>query len=389
MTELQGGNNTYSSGIPMCPTKEEISQWLWTVVGSGGKGAIFWCLNPRASGFEAGEWALINFQNKPSDRLIAASEVASVINKNKELFANARPVESGINIIYIRESLWVEKNLRQTDQAHYEGRDNGGVIKSALGYFEALGEMGVSCNLKEIDEFDFTKNDYKGITIILAHQICVPSRYWKKLEEFVNLGGNLIVDGLTAYYDENAHCVMKTGFPLENLFGGNIEEFKLVDNLFDLKLSDPQLTMPAHLWRGTILKTSAKSIGFYYNETVAVENSFGQGKVIWIPSLLGLGGRLTDYKPLVSLLENKVLSTINSVPFQFKKQQKDVFMKTLVSGNSYITIIINKDDEKAEIELKVNQTLKPKMLFSNSNHSFRSDEIISIYPEETIVIQWE
>jgi hypothetical protein len=55
MTEIQGGNNTYSGFNAMCPTREEISQWLWIVIGSGGKGGIFWTLNPRASGFEAGE----------------------------------------------------------------------------------------------------------------------------------------------------------------------------------------------------------------------------------------------------------------------------------------------------------------------------------------------
>jgi len=178
MTEIQGGNNTYSGYDAMCPTKEEINQWLWTVIGSGGKGGIFWTLNPRASGFEAGEWAMIDFQNKPSDRLLAASSVAKTINANQQLFSNAQLVESGINILYTRESLWTEKKL-QTGGTHYDGRDIGGVMKSCLSYFEALGEMGIQCNLKEIDEFDFSKADFKGSTIILAHQVSIPSRYWK------------------------------------------------------------------------------------------------------------------------------------------------------------------------------------------------------------------
>ena len=55
MTELQGGNNLWSGYSPMCPTKEEIEQWMWTVIGTGGKGMIFWSLNYRSSGIEAGE----------------------------------------------------------------------------------------------------------------------------------------------------------------------------------------------------------------------------------------------------------------------------------------------------------------------------------------------
>jgi beta-galactosidase len=51
MTELQGGNNTYSGFLALCPTKEEISQWLWIAIGSESKGAIFWCLKPALIGY--------------------------------------------------------------------------------------------------------------------------------------------------------------------------------------------------------------------------------------------------------------------------------------------------------------------------------------------------
>ena len=36
MTELQGGNNVYSGGEAMCPTPDEIMQWLWIVAGTEG-----------------------------------------------------------------------------------------------------------------------------------------------------------------------------------------------------------------------------------------------------------------------------------------------------------------------------------------------------------------
>ncbi|MFN2438909.1 MAG: hypothetical protein ABR503_06890 [Chitinophagaceae bacterium] len=189
MTEIQGGINTYSGRVPLDPTKEEITQWLWAVIATEGKGALFWCLNPRSSGIKAGEWAMLNFQNQPSDRMKAAASVIKVIDQNAQLFANAKVAESGLHILYIHESMWVEKKLQSGD-APFEGRNVGGVLKSALAYFEALSEMGVQANLKEIDEFDFSKSDYTGSTIILAHQIAVPSRYWQKLQDFVSKGGN-------------------------------------------------------------------------------------------------------------------------------------------------------------------------------------------------------
>ncbi len=387
MTEIQGGNNTYSGFNAMCPTREEIDQWLWTVIASGGKGSIFWTFNPRASGFEAGEWAMIDFQNKPSDRLTAASSVARVISANNSLFAAARPVESGINILYTRESLWMEKKL-QTGGDHYEGRDAGGVMKSALSYFEALGEMGMQSNLKEIDEFDFTRSDYTGTVIILAHQVSIPSRYWKNLDDFVSKGGKLIVDGLTAYYDEHAHCIMKTGFPLEKLFGANIREFKLEGNLFEVFLRDPSLTIPGHCWRGTMVATSAKAIGFHNQEIIATRNIYGKGEVLWIPSLIGLAGRIQGYEPLSALLKDEVKANLSSVPFRFKVPATGMLMKTLQSGESFITVIINKGPGSREIELVNSRDLRPSVLFSDKTGKIDNNKV-SLAAEETMVIQWK
>ncbi len=387
MTELQGGNNTYSGYEAMCPTKDEISQWLWTTIGTGAKGAIFWCLNPRASGIEAGEWAMLDFQNEPSDRMKAASAIAGVIQSQASLFANAVVVESDINVVYIRESLWVETKQKASGK-HYEGRDPGGVMKSALGYFEALSEMGQQVNFKEISEFDFSKNDYTGNTIILAHQIAIPSRYWNKLEDFVKKGGKLIVDGLTAYYDENAVCVMKTGFPLENLFGGNIREFKLVSNLFDVRIEN--LTLPAHLWCGTIKTGTATPVGYSGDEIIAGRNKFGKGEVLWMPSLIGLGSRINmDYTMLSNLL-NKEITSGDINPFCFKTIQKGLFMKTLKSGQSYITIIISKSKDERSVVLDIAEDfkLKPRLLYANKNGKI-SGNAIEIAPEETLVIQWK
>lgn len=174
MTELQGGNNTYSGGTPMCPTQEEIAQWLWIVTATEGKGSIFWSLNPRSSGIEAGEWALLDFQNKPSDRTKAASKVALTINQNKELIENLKVVESGINVLYVRQSLWAKSKMTDGLAKTYEARSAGAVMKSALGYFEAITQMGINANFKVFEEFDFGKSDYTGSTIILAHQISLP-----------------------------------------------------------------------------------------------------------------------------------------------------------------------------------------------------------------------
>jgi len=195
MTEIQGGNNTFSANKAMCPTKEEITQWLWIILGTEGKGGIFWTLNPRASGIESGEWALLDFQHQPTDRVSAISSVSKCVHQNRTLFASAKKVDSGINILYIHESLWTEKMVTNGTPAATDGRIM--CMDDMLGYFKAFSQIGVSPNFKSFEEFDFNKNDYSGQTIILADQLAFPSSYVSLLESFVNKGDKLIVDGLT------------------------------------------------------------------------------------------------------------------------------------------------------------------------------------------------
>ena len=387
MTEIQGGNNTYSGMAPFCPTKNEIAQWMWITIATQGKGGIFWSLNPRSSGIEAGEWAMLDFQDQPSDRLKAASEVSKVIDSNSELFANAREVESGINILYVRQSLWAEKKMASPSVQNYEGRLVGGVMKSALGYFETLSELGINCSLKEFGEFDFKKDDYSGSTIILAHQISIPSEYALKLEVFVSKGGKLIVDGLTGFFDDNLHNTMKTGFPFAKLLGGNISEFKAVDNLFDVKIDE--FTLPAHLWRGFIRNTSRKVISTVDGEPVATRNQFGKGETLWIPSLLGLGARLGGNEQLALFLAQELKPNFNNAPYSFTSQQKGMLMKTLWSGSALITVVVNKSADLRRVDLKINdKSKKPVILFADKKGTV-SGQTISISPEETVVIEWK
>ena len=388
MTELQGGNNLYSGGSPMCPTKEEIAQWIWIITSTEAKGSMFWCLNPRSSGIEAGEWALLDFQNKPSDRMIAASQIAETIHKNASLFANAKEVDSGISILYVRESLWAESKMAGGSTQKYEARDKGGVMKSCLGYFEAFSEMGINVNLKELKEFGFTKNNYLGQTIILSHQISMPDAYAGNLEDFVAKGGKLLVDGLTGFFDETLHNTMKTGFAFEKLFGGNISEFKLMDNLFATNLEG--CSLPTHLWRGYIVPSTGMAIAAEKGQAIALRNQFGKGEVLWIPSLLGLGSRIkSDYSSLSIFLNKELNSGIATFPVKFEKPQSNVLMKTMKSGECFISVVVNKSASEKKITISIAYpNLVPKLLYANLGGSV-SGKTLTIRPEETLVVVWE
>ena len=63
-------------------------------------------------------------------------------------------------------------------------------------------------------------------------------------------------------------------------------------------------------------------------------------------------------------------------------------MKTLKSGDRYISIIVNKSDSKKDVMVIAPFELKdPMILFSNGT-ALMTDNILSIGSEETVVISW-
>jgi len=386
VTELQGGNNIYSGTYPFCPTREEITQWLWINTGTGADGTIFWSLNPRSAGKEAGEWALLNFQNEPSERMEAAADVAACLNHNKELFKKRKVITSPVSILYIKESLWTEENLQQARDPKTEGRQTGGVIKSAIAFYQVLLENGIKSNFMEIGEFDWEKKDYTGETIILANQVALPSVYWDKLTLFVSGGGKLIVEGLTAFFNENIRSLHTTGFPLKDLFGGELSEVICQPGDFTLSLEEYEL--PAHLWKGYIFNRTGDVLGRENKYTTAIRHSYGKGSVTWIPSLIGLGAwRTGNKKELSRLFRNELGDLTGKLPILFDSHHDGIIMHTLQAAESYITVVINKSSQAENIKC-ITGKLDSRLLFSNKNGKITGRDIL-IHPEETIVIAWK
>ena len=373
MTELQGGNNTYSGLNAMCPTQEEIMQWLWIILGCEGKGSIFWMFNPRSSGIEAGEWAMIDFQGRPTERLLAAKKVSEVWAANVDIFKNLRVAPSGIDIIYFKESLWAE-NLMALKKDKYTGRQPGAVIKSPLACFKALTERGLNVGLKDINEYDFTQKDYNGKSIVISNQISIPVKYRELLETFVVRGGTLLIEGLSAFFDEDLHNTMNTGFVFEKLFGGNISEFIFRDNLFTVEIDGHQL--PAHLWNGKIVG----------QETSVSQHLLGKGRVVWLPSTVALGAWVSgDYKPLSDYLFSVLPHFSTAV--SFNRHYSNILMRTLDCGKEKLIICINKSSKEETVLLNNTGELKlGKEIYSGKGCRI-SDNKLTMSPEGILVIR--
>ena len=381
ITELQAGNNTYSGSKAFCPTAEEITQWLWTGIGCGAEGIIFWSLNSRSIGEEAGEWALLTLRNGLSDRAEASREVAGCLKTNAPLFDGAKAVESPVAVLYTRQSLWIEKQVQYGDRndLRYEGRLPGGAMKSAVALYEILAENGIKSRFGEIGEYDWGQDDCSGQCVILAGQIALPAAYYDKIRGFVARGGKLIVEGASAFYDEDMFSLHNTGFPLEDVFGGGLDELKCTPGDYRVELDGREF--PVHLWDGFVHDDATG------NTVRILRHAYDRGSVTWMPSMLGLGAiRTGDKEPLSDLLRNELDGIADTLPFIFRKRCEGTIMQTLRTRKGYATVLINKSGRPQKAEL-VTKCTSPSVIFGNSR-ALRGRDVM-IQPEETLVIAWK
>lgn len=381
VTELQGGNNTYSGNKAFCPTAEETAQWLWCSIANGAKGVIFWCYNPRTVGEEAGEWALINNDNSNSDRLDAAKDVSACLNAHSELFAEAKPVDSHINVIYIRESIWAETQMQIVNSSDiaWEGRQKGGVMKSAIGAYESLLSYGINANFKEFAEFDWSKEAYEGEVIILANQIAIPSYYTQSLKHFVEKGGKLIIEGLTGFYDENLRSLNNADCPFQTMLGGILKEVKATPG--DFKMPFIEYT-PVHLWKGFIANSTGTVLSTEGEQITSTRNTYGKGETVWIPSLLALGARRSmDYAPFATLLKKECPSVIS-----FSSCEPSVLMNLMETPTAYVAAFINKSSSSKAIKVQ-GITTPCRVVYANKGGRVRKN-VVQIDSEETLLVVW-
>lgn len=387
VTELQGGNVTASGYVPFCPSRQEISQYLWTDIASGCKGAIFWTLNARKAVIEADEWAMLDFLNQPSDRLLAASEVARTVKANKEIFHDAVPAKSPIAILYNNESLAIQRrNSSAVKDDTNEARKSTAIIRSVISAYEAISAFGMTPAIASMEYFEWDPDKYPAI--IIPNSISMPRAYCDSVINYVRSGGKAIVTGLTGFYDEDMRCSMMGGFPLEECFGGLISEFKVTDKYFNLNIDIADSIIPAHLWRGIIQPDKAKSIGKYGNDICATHNKFGQGEVYWIPSLINLGAYLRDNSGLINLYGILLNDELKKQPVRFEKPEQGILMRVTSTPKYMVSFIINTTSTPRTLylmtapELKSGKAIHPQGLFLDKGS-------LTIAPGEVAICRWD
>jgi len=122
------------------------------------------------------------------------------------------------------------------------------------------------------------------------------------------------------------------------------------------------------------------------DEAVCARNSYGNGEVLWIPSLVGLGKRRNADMGLASLLQAELAEI--SLPVRFAFPAENLLMNTLECAEGLVTVIINKGRKPVVMPLATESACSPEVLYSSHGGDVLAGSIANLHPEETIVIKW-
>jgi beta-galactosidase len=351
VTELQGGTNISSANRPLDPTANEIAQWVWVSVGGGANRVIFWLLNARRQGVEAGEWSLLDFQEHASDRMQTASAIASTIDRHKDFFSTASTQQAPVTLILSLDTMTLEDRFAKSD---YPGRDKQAQIIETLGIYKTIAGMGAPPPIKHFGDFDWRSRTPEPRTAILPDVRALTKRQIVELSEFTRNGNTLVMTGLTGFYDPHALAWPLAGFPLKEVTGAELKEVRWQEGAPTVALDDGSSPLPATLWVSTIHLIDAKAIAHSGNEvTASIRALPGGGRVIWIPSPIGTGAWAGDSSPLADFLGKTIPQLENAQLFRQTPGSSNCVLRILKGENGFVTILTNGEKQPARCNVVV------------------------------------
>lgn len=249
-----------------------MTQLLLSYLAAGCKGAGLWAWNARQAGFEAGEYALLDRNEKVCARTIQSGQIARAANRwRDELWAARRQPQVGILVDWDNEAIWAAISQRSRTILKYRGVE--GRIGAARTCIDAC-----------LPFEHVTGNDLRaGLAarypvIYLPCVIGLGRDLLDLLSGYVNHGGRLVMDMPGGAYDETGRVLpTAAGTPFERLFGCAMRDLQYSGN-------NARWILQGSLREGFVadlLPTSAEVLQRWENGLPAVmENRLGLGSAV-------------------------------------------------------------------------------------------------------------
>ncbi|TVR49189.1 MAG: hypothetical protein EA425_12945 [Puniceicoccaceae bacterium] len=268
----KGWDARAAAGLPGFTVDEgTISQLLLSYLAAGFRGAGLWCWNYRRAGWEAGEYALLDRQHRPSPRAIRAGKIAQAANRLKEELWTARKEPLvGVVVNWDSEAIWAAVSVPNRDQFRHHP------IQARIGVSRAL--INGNVPWEHVTPRDLERGlagRYR--VLMLPCHLALPQHLLELLGNYAEAGGRVVADLPAGWFDERGR-VLETGAgsAFERLFGVELADFQYSNN--------PRRSLDGRLLEGFVADlnpTTAVVVEAYEEGRPAVtENRIGKGTAV-------------------------------------------------------------------------------------------------------------
>ncbi len=282
--ELQAGMGTIALLLsdPVVPQDHNI--WAWSAIAKGAKGVNIYAYYPMSSGYEAGGYGLINLDGTITERAVNAGEIASIVDRNQELFLSSTPAKAEIGIVYNPLSQMVGGMQR---------RDFPGAhTNSLIGYFRAFADQNIPVDFihrEHLERQDLQQ--YK--LVIVPWPLMITREAADGIKAFVEGGGYVMAEARIGWNDDRGYASeIIPGLGLHEVFGVREHEVRLRENVeIEIEITDNSHPATSQLEIGHILSGSLyeKSVVPLENREVDVLARLGDGRAALVSTKYGQG----------------------------------------------------------------------------------------------------
>ncbi len=288
--ELQAGMGIRGTVVGNPVTAEDQRLWALGMLSRGARAINVYAYYPMSSGYEAGGYGLIELDGTVTPRAEALGRLASMVDRNRELFLSARPSAAEVAVVYNPLTYLVggEQHLSPA----------GAVRESLQGIYRAFWRRNVPVDFVHLREIEAGELDgYK--VLFLPYPLMLTEASAEGLKRFVRDGGTLVTEARCGWNDDRGFSQdIIPGFGLDDVFGVREGRLKMEESV-ELALTEAG-TRFASQPAGTVVRgigirgnlqpyPGTEVLGEFRDGAVAMTSrSFGDGRAIVAGTFLGM-----------------------------------------------------------------------------------------------------
>lgn len=318
----------------VCSAKRpgEVGRIAMDCIAHGANSSLYFQIRRTPAGFEKFHGAMISHCGHLDTRI--AKELTSYSNDLKKIPLSIQTQSLNPEVAIIHdwdEKLGVEIPCTVRKLINYSAE-----VKHYYRYFHD--------NNYNIDVISLNQ-DFNKYKLIVAPMITmIREEYAKKLEEFVSLGGTLVLTYLSGYTNECDYMYLggQPG-PLRKVAGLWIEEIDgLADDECNTMVMSDNTELKCSYMCDVIRTETAETLAtykdyFYKGQPCLTKNKFGKGSCYYIGSKLD--------KPSLDILFNRIIQELKLKPIMTTPD------KVYATQRGNLTFVINHSDDEKQIEL--------------------------------------